>query len=136
MTKEQFIKNLSVPEKKVDVIIDTDAFNEIDDQFAIAYLIRSTEKLNTKAVYAAPFHNKKSTGPADGMEKSYQEILHLLRLAEEKVPVYRGSTDYLPDEKTPVVSDAAEALARLAQENGREEEAEQYRAQAKERAQK
>lgn len=40
MTKEQFIKNLSVPEKKVDVVIDTDAFNEIDDQFAISYLIR------------------------------------------------------------------------------------------------
>lgn len=69
MTKEQFIKNLSVPEGKVDVVIDTDAFNEIDDQFAIAYLIRSVEKLNTRAVYAAPFHNSKSTDPADGIEK-------------------------------------------------------------------
>ena len=59
MTKEQFIKNLSVPEGKVDVVIDTDAFNEIDDQFAIAYLIRSVEKLNTRSVYAAPFHNSK-----------------------------------------------------------------------------
>ena len=36
MTNEQRIRNLSVPTGKVDVVLDTDAFNEIDDQFAIA----------------------------------------------------------------------------------------------------
>ena len=43
MTKEQYVKNLSVPTGKVDVVLDTDAFNEIDDQFAIAYLLRWQE---------------------------------------------------------------------------------------------
>ena len=114
MTKEQFIKNLSVPEKKVDVVIDTDAFNEIDDQFAIAYLIRSVEKLNTKAVYAAPFHNAKSTGPADGMEKSYAEIERLLKLLNTDIPIFKGSESYLRDEKTPVISPAAKDLAERA----------------------
>ena len=36
------------------------------------------EKLNVEAVYAAPFTNDRSTGPGDGMEKSYEEILRLL----------------------------------------------------------
>ena len=50
MTVEQRIKNLSVPRGIVDVVLDTDAYNEIDDQFAISYLIKSKEKLNTKAM--------------------------------------------------------------------------------------
>lgn len=51
------------------------------------------------------------------MEKSYQEILHLLSLTGDKVPAYRGSTRYLPDEQTPVSSQAAEELVRLAMEH-------------------
>ena len=43
MTNEQRIRNLSVPEGRVDVVLDTDAYNEIDDQFAISYLIKSKE---------------------------------------------------------------------------------------------
>ncbi len=60
MTQEQRLKNLSVPAGVVDVVLDTDAYNEIDDQFAIAYLLNSKEKLNTKAIYAAPFFNSNS----------------------------------------------------------------------------
>ena len=56
MTNEQRIKNLSVPSDKIDVVLDTDAYNEIDDQFAIAYMLKSKEKLNTKAIYAAPLY--------------------------------------------------------------------------------
>ncbi|MBR5538480.1 MAG: nucleoside hydrolase [Clostridia bacterium] len=118
MTNEQRIKNLTVPSKKVDVVLDTDAYNEIDDQFAIAYLIKNKEKLNTVKIYAAPFflkpHNKKSESPKDGMEKSYNEILKVLSLMGENVPVLRGSDAFLSDEKTPVISDAAKDLASLA----------------------
>ncbi len=121
LTMEQRLRMLETPQTLVDLVIDTDAYNEIDDQFAISYALRAPDRVRLLALCAAPFKNERSTGPADGMEKSYQEILHLLRLAEEKVPVYRGSTDYLPDEKTPVVSDAAEALARLAMEHTTEE---------------
>lgn len=116
MTNEQRMKNLEVPRGSVDVVLDTDAYNEIDDQFAIAYLFGCKEKLNLRAILAAPFINKRVATYGEGMEKSYEEILKLLSLAGEDHPVYRGSTDYLPDEKTPVHSAAAEYLARLADE--------------------
>ena len=111
MNREQFMRNLSVPTGPVDVVLDTDAFNEIDDQFAIAYLLRSGEKLRTKAIYAAPFYNERSTGPADGMEKSYREIYKLLNLMGETRDVYRGADAFLSDERTPVISPAAKDLA-------------------------
>ena len=92
----KLIRRLEKPKGRVDVVIDTDTYNEIDDQFALSYLIKSDEKLNLKAIYAAPFFNEKSTGPADGMEKSYQEIMNVLTLLERedlKQVVYRGSTE-------------------------------------------
>lgn len=121
MTKEQYLKNLCVPGGKVDVVLDTDAYNEIDDQFAIAYLLRSKDKLDTKAIYAAPFFNANSEGPGDGMEKSYREIWKLLDLMGEKMEVFRGSDAFLENERTPILSPAAEDLARRAEQYSPEE---------------
>lgn len=120
MTNYERIKNLSVPKGKIDVVLDTDTFNEIDDQFAVAYLLKSKEKLNTKAIYAAPFFNPKSNSPKDGMEKSYNEILNLLSLMSEKKDVFKGSEKYLDDENTPVISPAAEDLAKRANDYSKE----------------
>lgn len=39
----------------MDVVIDTDAYNEIDDQYAISYLVKKSDKLKLQALYAAPF---------------------------------------------------------------------------------
>ena len=116
---EKLIRRLRRPEGKVDVVLDTDTYNEIDDQFALSYLVKSDDKLNLKAVYAAPFHNHHSSGPADGIEKSYQEIMNLFDLMDRqdlKALVYRGSERYLPSEIEPVVSPAAEDLAKRAME--------------------
>lgn len=102
MTKEQFLKNLLPPEGNVDVVLDTDTYNEVDDQFAIAYMLNSPE-LNPVAIYAAPFFNDKSTGPEDGMEKSYDEIFHILKLAgrtDMNDKVYKGAREYLKDKNT------------------------------------
>lgn len=120
----KMIRRLEKPTGKIDVVLDTDTYNEIDDQFALAYLIRSEEKLNLKAVYAAPFFNGKSTGPADGMEKSYQEILNILTLMDRedlKDRVFHGSTGYLPSETEPVISDAARDLAERAMQYSEEQ---------------
>lgn len=113
----RLIRRLEKPKGKVDVVLDTDTYNEIDDQYALAYLIKSDDKLNLQAIYAAPYYNEKSEGPADGMEKSYQEILNVLTLMERedlKSVVYRGSTQYMPSEEEPVISDAAKDLAERA----------------------
>jgi len=115
--QESLLRRLQKPAGKIDVVLDTDTYNEIDDQFALSYLVKSDEKLCLKAVYAAPFFNDKSTGPADGMEKSYQEILNILTLLgrEDLKPLaLRGSDRYLPSETEPVRSDAAADLARRA----------------------
>ncbi len=110
------MKNLEVPKGRIDVVLDTDAYNEIDDQFAIAYLLLSKEKLNPKAIYAAPFFNERSESPKAGMEKSYEEILKITRLMHSDVEVFKGSDSYLADDKTPVKSDAAYDLAKRAME--------------------
>lgn len=114
LTNEQRLAMLAPPSGLVDVVIDSDTFNEIDDQFAIAYALRRPDRINVKAIYAAPFLNQHSVSPADGMEKSYDEILRLLELLGEERPVFRGSENYLPDESTPVPSPAAEDLCRRA----------------------
>ena len=117
MNLAQYMKNLTSPTGRVDVILDTDAFNEIDDQFAISYMLCYGQRLNIKGFCAAPFFNKNSSSPADGMERSYKEIMKLLMLAnrEELVSkVYRGSLTYLKDEQTPVASEAATFMAELA----------------------
>ena len=112
--QEALLRRLQKPQGRIDVILDTDTFNEIDDQYALAFMIKSNEKLNTVGIYAAPFLNQNSTGPGDGMEKSYNEILKILTLMKRddlKPLVRRGSTKFLPSEKEPVESDAAKDLA-------------------------
>ncbi len=119
MTQQQFIKNLGVPEGQVDVVLDTDTYNEIDDQFAVAYLLRSQDKLNIKGFCAAPFsgNHRCRDNPEEGMNKSFDELVKILRLAGGEQfldKTYRGSTEYLVDEKTPVESEAADFMASLA----------------------
>ena len=119
MKQEQYFKNLTAPKGKIDVVLDTDAYNEIDDQFAISYMLLNTHKFNIKGICAAPFKNGKSVSAADGMLKSYDEILKLLELTgKEKLKeiVFRGSKNYLPNETTSVESAAAEFMSKLVEE--------------------
>lgn len=114
---ESLLRRLLRPVGQVDVVLDTDTYNEIDDQFALAYLIQSSDRLNLKAIYAAPFHNSKSERPEDGMEKSYEEILNIIALMGHEdlnELVFRGSKTYMPDEETPVDSAAARDLSQRA----------------------
>lgn len=127
MEEFERIRKLRVPTGRIDAVLDTDAYNEIDDQYAIAYMLRSTEKINCRALFAAPFYNtrtavKKSSDPADGMKKSYAEIQRIAALASDTVPpIYHGAEQYLPDEKTPAASEAAEKLIELAMQHSKED---------------
>lgn len=112
LSDAELVQRLTLPAGRLDMVLDTDTYNEVDDQFALAYALLSPDRLNVQAVYAAPFHNSRSTGPADGMERSYDEILRFL--GKLNIPadglVYKGSKSYLPDGATPVDSPAARDL--------------------------
>jgi purine nucleosidase len=103
------IKRLDPPKQRVRAVLDTDTFNEIDDQFALVYALLSGDKIDLQAVYAAPFYNDRSTGPRDGMEKSYEEILLILKLMDHPSEnfTFRGSEGFLKDGVTPYKSPAA-----------------------------
>lgn len=106
------LKNMEVPTGTVDCVLDTDTYNEIDDQYALSLMVKSA-KLNVKGFCAAPFSSKDFKDPGDGMERSYLEIFHLLDLlgrSDLKSVTFRGSKTYLPDEKTPCDSPAARFL--------------------------
>jgi purine nucleosidase len=94
---------------KVRIVLDTDTYNEIDDQYAVVYALLSPERIAVEALYAAPFFNHKSESPADGMEKSYEEILRLLSRLDVEPDgfVFRGSTGKLADYDHPFRSAVA-----------------------------
>lgn len=119
LDKELVQRRLTPPNGPVRMVLDTDAFNEVDDQFALAYMLRSPEKLRPLAITAAPFYNWNSTSPGEGMEKSYHEIFKILDLMEEKnpPPVFRGATRYMGSKDSPVDSPAVQEIIRLALES-------------------
>lgn len=122
--KEGFrLKQLEPPKGKVRMVLDTDTYNEVDDQFALAYAFLSKEKIDLEAVYAAPFKNKRATTPGEGMEKSYQEILHLLKMLEKSPDAFafRGSDNYLQDVNQPIRSEAALDLVEKARASSPED---------------
>ncbi len=135
LTEEERKEKLNIPAGKIHLIIDTDAKNEVDDQFAVSWALRSPERFIVDAVYAAPFSHdcfKKLAGqsasldavggityadhPGDGMEASYQELLKLFKLLNEESDgrVFRGSNGYISDIGGPVESDAAKDLIKRA----------------------
>ena len=60
LSESERLRMLEPPGSRVRMVLDTDTYNEIDDQFAVVYALLSTEKLDVEAIYAAPFHNNRS----------------------------------------------------------------------------
>jgi inosine-uridine nucleoside N-ribohydrolase len=123
--QEPLRERLKLPSGRVNIVLDTDTYNEVDDQFALAYALLSPDAMRVEAVHAAPFTNSRSKDPGDGMEKSYQEIHRVLDVlgdgAGPQYPnkdrdrfVYRGSDRYFPAPGKPVESPAARDLIRRA----------------------
>ncbi|MCU0913763.1 MAG: hypothetical protein MUC88_04260 [Planctomycetes bacterium] len=119
ISESRRIEMLRPPSKRpVRMVLDTDTYNEIDDQFAVVYALLAPE-VSVQALYAAPFHNDRSSGPADGMEKSYEEILRLLgKLGRSPEGfAYKGSTNYITDLQKPERSPAALDLIERARQS-------------------
>lgn len=95
-------------EKQIRVIIDTDAKNEADDQFAVVQGLLSP-RFDVRGLIAAHFGVQRA---ADSMEQSFAElerIVKLLGMPEEGL-LYKGATLPMADEATPVESDGARLL--------------------------
>jgi hypothetical protein len=112
--EESLEQRLAPPpaEGTLTAVIDSDTYNEIDDQFAVAYALRSHERLAIEAVYAAPFHNERSKSAGDGMQKSYEEILRILGRLDvpSKGMAFEGSDRFMTGAGKPVASAAARDL--------------------------
>lgn len=83
--------------KKVNVILDTDTYNECDDQFALSYLLKSQDRFNIEAITIAPYHHDNGISIEEGQEKSYNEVLKICNWLnfETKNKVFKGSIDYI-----------------------------------------
>jgi purine nucleosidase len=141
------------------IVIDTDAHNEIDDQFALAWAFLSRDRFDIEGITAVPYdfgiyrdalirtrtlldagaplpatleplrgwvtglakagvHPSEVPfgGPAEGMERSYQEILTIDRLMGAGLAdrTYRGAPRYLDSSLEPVECDAARCIVAAA----------------------
>lgn len=100
-----------VPEqKRVRVIIDADAKNEADDQYAIVHALL-TPKFDVRGLIGAHYGNRQF---ADSMERSYAECGKLVSMMglEKEVAVCRGASEAVKDETHFEYSDGAELIVR------------------------
>ena len=84
--------------KKVNVILDTDTYNECDDQFALSYLIKNQKLFNIDAITVAPYsHKTRNVSVPEGQELSYNEILKICKWLnfDTTNKIYKGSMDYI-----------------------------------------
>lgn len=101
----------SVPEqKKVRVILDADAKNEADDQYAIVHALL-TPKFDVKGLIGAHYGNRQY---ADSMERSCEECRKLVSMMKltQRVPVYRGASEAVKDAGHFEYSEGAELIVR------------------------
>ena len=116
LLKRNFTKildQLNIKNKKVTAILDTDTYNEIDDQFALVQMLCSEERIDVKSINAAPFSmNDRSDNPEKGMELSFDEIFRLLEKInyEKDNFVFKGSKKYVGFNKKAVNSPAADNI--------------------------
>ena len=82
--------------EKLNVILDTDTYNECDDQFALAYMLKNQDIFNVEAITIAPYINKQCTIP-EGQENSYNEVLKICNWLDfnTKNKVFKGSMDFM-----------------------------------------
>ena len=95
----------SIPSKRVRVIINTDAKNEADDQYAIVHAIL-TPMFELHGIIPAHFGERISKTSQQDSQDEVLKILELMKLTGQ-IPVHAGAPTSLPDEKTPVDSPGA-----------------------------
>lgn len=110
------------PQTKLPLLIDTDTFNEIDDQFALVYAFVNQDIFDLKAVVAAPYFHERVSTPLEGMMNSYGEIVNIFDLYGQDAEglIFKGADRFMESCDDVVKSEGVEKLIELAlaQEDG------------------
>ncbi len=136
MNAERYKERYKPQQGKVRVVIDSDAGNSVDDQYAIAWLLKSPERVEVEAIYAEPYcyqvYSELDTSgvaadyikgitsgggtPMEGMYEGYEEILKVGKLCGIDLSdrTFHGATHFCNKENTPVDSEAARDLIKRA----------------------
>lgn len=88
----------SYKNNKLNIILDTDTYNECDDQFALTYLLKNQDLFNIEAITVAPYsHQSRNVSVREGQELSYNEILKICKWLNLNISnkVFKGSMDYI-----------------------------------------
>jgi len=121
MKRSDILKRIGItppPASRIRLIVDTDAKNEADDQFAIMHHLL-TPMFDVCGIIATHFEQKTGhTGTS--MEASYREIEKVLTLAEiEDVPFFRGCVSPLRSPGDTPESDGTAFLISQARQPGK-----------------
>lgn len=106
----------TVPEqKRIRLIVNTDAANEADDPYAIVHALL-TPRFRIRGLIGAHYGARDD----DSMERSCAEIGKLLRLMrlEDRYGVCPGAPAALPDERTPIRSEGSDLIVEEAMRDG------------------
>jgi inosine-uridine nucleoside N-ribohydrolase len=129
----------------LDVVIDTDATNEVDDQLALVWAMLRPDRLNLLAMHACPWaHGEelltepafltevdradlaamgvrassiRTVTAAEGVERAAAECRRIAALVGVDVPTVDGAREVMRDPQTPVRSDAVDSLIALAHQD-------------------
>ena len=96
--------------KKIRVIVNTDAKNEADDQFAIVHALLSP-KFNVKGLIAAQFGERRTT---ESMQESYDECAKITSLMHSDVKTYKGAKKAIQSKTEYEYSEGAELIVKEA----------------------
>ena len=109
----------SIPnEKKIRVIIDSDAKNEVDDQFALVQALLS-ESFDIRGIISAHFGEEKSENSERDSYEEIEKILGLMDLKDE-VKLCHGGGKALTNDSDPITSEGAELIIEEAMKSDEE----------------
>ena len=99
------------------IILDTDLYNEIDDQIALAYVLKSKDALNLEAVTIAPF-TKGEYNTKTSIDKSYEVAKKIFKMCDEENYdiILKGATEYFTNNPHQT-NEAVNKIIKIAKKN-------------------
>ena len=99
------------------IILDTDLYNEIDDQIALAYVLKSKDALNLEAVTIAPF-TKGEYNTKTSIDKSYEVAKKIFKMCNEQNNeiIFKGATEYFTNDSNQT-NEAVNKIIQIAKKN-------------------